>query len=156
MNFEEKLAAILEGGAGPVSADWLREIEEEFGLAPLILKRMGERPPVLLSHLLYKSSVFETSHLDPKYIELISLAVGAALKCRHCVEYHMQAAMAKGATRDEILEVILIAGLASNASVLADAYRVMGEEKGDEPCISCGVSVTNGRNGHAPPPADGE
>jgi AhpD family alkylhydroperoxidase len=144
MTFEEKLATILKEGTGTVSARWLKEIEEEFGRAPLIQKRMGERPEVLVSHLLYRDAIFETSHLDPKYIELISLAVGAALKCRHCVEYHMQAAMAKGATRDEVLEVILIAGLASNASVLADAYRVMDERKGDEPCISCDIQGTNG------------
>ncbi|HDS63793.1 MAG TPA: carboxymuconolactone decarboxylase family protein [Methanofollis liminatans] len=144
MNFEEKIATILKEGTGTVSARWLREIEEEFGRAPLIQKRMGERPEVLVSHLLYRDAIFETSHLDPKYIELISLAVGAALKCRHCVDYHMQAAMAKGATRDEILEVILIAGLASNASVLADAYRVMDETRPDEPCISCDIQGTNG------------
>lgn len=144
MEFEERLAAVLEEGKEEIAAQWLAEVEEEYGQAPLILKRMGERPEVLISHLLYKSSVFETSHLDPKCIELISLAVGAALKCRHCVEYHMASAKAKGATRDEILETILIAGLASNASVLADAYRVMDAEKDAEPCISCDLQGTNG------------
>ncbi|WP_342679760.1 carboxymuconolactone decarboxylase family protein [Methanofollis sp. UBA420] len=147
MEFEEKLAAVLEGGKKETASRWLAEIEEEYGRAPLILKRMGERPEVLISHLLYKSSVFETSHLDPKCIELISLAVGAALKCRHCVEYHMASAKAKGATRDEILEAILIAGLASNASVLADAYRVMDEEKDSEPCISCDIQGKDGDSG---------
>jgi AhpD family alkylhydroperoxidase len=53
------------------------------------------------------------------------MAVGAALQCSHCVEYHMQAALKKGATREEILEVILIAGLLANSVVLAEAYRVM-------------------------------
>jgi len=150
MTFEEKLATILREGTASVSARWLKEIEEEFGRAPLIQKRMGERPEVLVSHLLYRDASFETSHLDPKYIELNSLAVGAALKCRHCVEYHMQAAMAKGATRDEVLEVIMIAGLASNASVLADAYRVMDEDKTDDPCISCDIQGANGvsKNGN--------
>lgn len=145
MDYEEKLAAILEEGTEKTASRWLSEIEGEFGRAPLILKRMGERPEVLLSHLLYKNSVFETSHLDPKCIELISLAVGAALKCRHCVEYHIHSAMAKGATRDEVLEAILIAGLASNASVLADAYRVMDEgEASSEVCLSCDLQGSNG------------
>jgi AhpD family alkylhydroperoxidase len=147
MEFEEKLAAVLEGGTKETASRWLSEIEEEYGRAPLILKRMKERPEVLISHLLYKSSVFETSHLDPKCIELISLAVGAALKCRHCVEYHMAAAKAKGATRDEILEAILIAGLASNASVLADAYRVVDEDKSGNTCISCDIQGTSGDSG---------
>ena len=56
-------------------------IENEYGKVPLIFRRMGERPEVLISHLLYKSTVAETSQLDPKYVELISMAVGAALKC---------------------------------------------------------------------------
>ena len=45
------------------------------GAVPLIFKRMGERPEVLISHLLYKGTVAQTSPLDPKYVELISMAV---------------------------------------------------------------------------------
>jgi AhpD family alkylhydroperoxidase len=96
---------------------------------------MGERPEVLISHLLYKGTVAQTSPLDPKYVELISMAVGAALKCPHCTGYHMQAATRMGATREEILEVILIAGLISNSSVLANAYRIIDEKL--EKCIPC-------------------
>jgi AhpD family alkylhydroperoxidase len=100
---------------------------------------MAERPEILISHLLYKGAVSETSQLEPKVIELISLAVGAALKCSHCVEYHMQTAMAKGATRAEILEVILIAGMLANSAVLADAYRVV-----DVSSTSCPTCDLNG------------
>ncbi|HMA06204.1 MAG TPA: carboxymuconolactone decarboxylase family protein, partial [Methanomicrobiales archaeon] len=63
-----------------------------------------------------------------------------ALQCSHCVEYHMQAATKKGATREEILEVILIAGLTANSVVLAEAYRVMEAQLPE-----CGASCdTNG------------
>jgi AhpD family alkylhydroperoxidase len=104
---------------------------------------MSEHPEVLISHLLYKGAVTETSRLDPKTVELISLAVGAALQCSHCVDYHMQAATAKGATREEILEVILIAGLLANSVVLAEAYRVM-----ESRLPECGGSCdTNGVGG---------
>ena len=94
-------------------------------------------PKVLISHLLYKGTVAETSPLDPKYVELISMAVGAALKCPHCTGYHMLAAMKMGATRDEILEVILLAGMISNSSVLANAYRIVDDKM--EKCIPCEV-----------------
>jgi AhpD family alkylhydroperoxidase len=113
----------------------MKVIEEDYGRVPLIFKRMGERPEVLISHLLYKGTVAQTSPLDPKYVELISMAVGAALKCPHCTGYHMQAATRMGATREEILEVILIAGLISNSSVLANAYRIIDEKL--EKCIPC-------------------
>lgn len=63
------------------------------------------------------------------------MAVGAALKCPHCTGYHMQAATRMGATREEILEVILIAGMISNSSVLANAYRIFDEKV--EKCVPC-------------------
>ncbi|RXE55707.1 alkylhydroperoxidase [Methanoculleus taiwanensis] len=142
MDFEKILNTIGERGTEAIAREWLRDIEEEYGRVPLIFERMSERPEILISHLLYKSAVTETSQLEPKMIELISLAVGAALKCSHCVEYHMQAARAKGASRAEILEVILIAGLLSNSAVLADAYRVVnGKDEGCPPCELNGVGL---------------
>jgi len=133
--FEDKLAQIVERGADVTADEWMREIEEEYGRVPLIFKRMGERPEVLISHLLYKGTVAQTSPLDPKFVELISLAVGAALKCPHCTGYHMQAALKMGASREEILEVILLAGMISNSSVLANSYRIFDEKV--ERCIPC-------------------
>lgn len=134
-NFEEKLARIVRQGADVTADEWMKAIEVEYGKVPLIFKRMGERPEVLISHLLYKGTVAETSPLDPKYVELISMAVGAALKCPHCTGYHMQAALKMGATREEILEVILLSGMISNSSVLANAYRIVDEKL--ERCIPC-------------------
>jgi AhpD family alkylhydroperoxidase len=139
IQFEERLAQIVAQGADATAADWMRVIEEDYGKVPLIFKRMGERPEVLISHLLYKGTVAETSPLDPKYVELISMAVGAALKCPHCTGYHMQAALKMGATREEILEVVLLAGMISNSSVLANAYRIVDEKL--EKCVPCEPKV---------------
>jgi len=133
--FEERLAQIVARGAEVTADDWMRKIEDEYGRVPLIFKRMGERPEVLISHLLYKGTVAQTSPLDPKYVELISLGVGAALKCPHCTGYHMQAALKMGASREEILEVILLAGMIANSSVLANSYRIFDEKM--ERCIPC-------------------
>jgi AhpD family alkylhydroperoxidase len=148
VEFEKILKEILDEGPEKVAAGWLDSIEEEYGVVPLIFKRMAERPEVLLFHLLYKGAVAETSSIDPKYVELISLAVGAALNCSHCVEYHMKAALAKGVTRNEILEAILIAGSLANASVLADAYRVIdpNESECGAACDLNGVKLVKNRN----------
>ncbi|MDD5142602.1 carboxymuconolactone decarboxylase family protein [Methanoregula sp.] len=143
--FEEKLARIVDQGADVTADEWMKVIEEEYGKVPLIFRRMGERPEVLISHLLYKGTVAETSPLDPKYVELISMAVGAALKCPHCTGYHMQAALKMGASREEILEVILLSGMISNSSVLANAYRIVDEKL--ERCIPCEVKGMGGRPG---------
>lgn len=137
--FEDRLRQIVELGADATAEEWLKVIENEYGKVPLIFRRMGERPEVLISHLLYKSTVAETSQLDPKYVELISMAVGAALKCPYCTSYHMQAAIKMGATREEILEVILLSGMISNSSVLANAYRVVDERL--EKCFPCEIKA---------------
>jgi AhpD family alkylhydroperoxidase len=133
--FEEKLAHIVDIGADLTAEAWMQDIEHEYGKIPLIFKRMGERPEVLISHLLYKGTVTETSPLDPKFVELICMAVGAALKCPHCTGYHMQSSLRMGASREEILEVILLAGMISNSSVLANAYRIIDEKL--EKCVPC-------------------
>jgi len=139
--FEEKLAQIVRQGAEATADEWMKAIEVEYGRVPLVFKRMGERPEVLISHLLYKGTVAQTSPLDPKYVELISMAVGAALKCPHCTGYHMQAATRMGATREEILEVILLSGMIANSSVLANAYRIVDEKL--EKCIPCETKVVS-------------
>ena len=142
-DFEKTLHQILEFGGEETASRWMQDIEQEYGRTPLIFQRMAERPEVLISHLLYKGAVTKTSSLDPKYVELISLAVGAALRCKHCTGYHMQAAMKKGATWEEILEVILLAGLISNSSVLANAYRIIDEKMSRcIPCANEGVDIT--------------
>lgn len=140
--FESTLKEIVALGGEKTAEQWMQNIEKEYEKAPLIFKRMAERPEVLISHLLYKGTVTRTSSLDPKYVELISLAVGAALHCQHCTSYHMQTAVKKGATREEVLEVILLAGMISNSSVLANAYRIFDEKMSKcFPCASTGVDL---------------
>jgi len=144
-DFEDLLKEIADRGAEETAKEWMEDIEQEYGRTPLIFRRMAEAPEVLISHLLYKGTVTQTSTLHPKYVELISLAVGAALRCQHCTGYHMQAALKKGATREEILEVVLIAGLISNSSVLANAYRIIDEKI--QKCVPCnneGVETPEG------------
>jgi AhpD family alkylhydroperoxidase len=142
MEFEEVLAKIINDGTTVISKEWLDDIEKEYGRVPLIFKRMAERPEVLISHLLYKGTVTTAGAIEPKMLELISLAVGAALKCPHCVDYHVRAAMRKGATRDEILEVILVAGMLANSAILANAYRIIDNV---EACPTCDVNGINGK-----------
>lgn len=137
--YEQIIKSVLESGAAETAQSWMDAILAENGRIPLIFERMAERPEVLVSHLLYKTSVLKTSTLEPKYVELISIAVSSALRCNHCTDYHVQAAIRKGATKDEILEAILIAGLTSQSTVLADAYRTYAESI--EECTACAMNI---------------
>lgn len=137
--YEKIIGEILENGAAETAQSWMDAILADNGRIPLIFERMAERPEVLISHLLYKTAVLKTSTLEPKYVELMSIAVSSALRCNHCTDYHVQAAIRKGATKDEILEAILIAGLTSQSTVLADAYRTYAESI--EECTACGMKI---------------
>jgi AhpD family alkylhydroperoxidase len=137
--FEHIIKEVLEHGAEDTAQAWMDAILKDNGQVPLIFERMAERPEVLVSHLLYKTAVLKTSTLEPKYVELISIAVSSALRCNHCTDYHVRAAMRKGASKDEILEAILIAGLTSQSTVLADAYRTYADSI--EECTSCALKV---------------
>lgn len=143
--YETIISEVLENGAKETAQSWMDAILEDNGRIPLIFERMAERPEVLISHLLYKTAVLKTSTLEPKYVELISIAVSSALRCNHCTDYHVQAAIRKGATKDEILESILIAGLTSQSTVLADAYRTYAESI--EECGACAMKIPDPING---------
>jgi alkylhydroperoxidase/carboxymuconolactone decarboxylase family protein YurZ len=43
--------------------------------------------------------------------------------CDHCLDAHMRAAQSKGATLEEIFDVLLVAGAIAESSTLAVAFR---------------------------------
>lgn len=140
MNFHEALHAVEKNGAEKTAADWIKRVEEAYGSAPLIYKKLEASPEALISHLLYKNAVTAAGALPPKTVELISLAVGAALRCDYCTSYHMHAARKVGATREEVLETVLLAGMLSQSSILANAYRVVEPVTDNKECgASCAV-----------------
>lgn len=134
IDFEKAIREIEENGAEKTAEAWLKNVEKEYGSAPLIYKKLEDCPEALLSHMMYKHAVNSLGALSPKTVELISLAVGAALRCDHCTSYHMHVAQNMGISKEEILETVLIAGLLSNSSVLAHAYRVVTPDTKEEPC----------------------
>lgn len=133
LDFQEAIREIELKGTRETASNWLERVENEYGSAPLIYKKLKDSPEALISHLLYKNAVNQMSNLEPRVIELISLAVGAALRCDHCTAYHMQVAKKMGIPKEEILEAVLVAGLLANSSVLANAYRMIPSEA-NEPC----------------------
>lgn len=136
--FDDVIRKVEEVGAQETANELIRQVEGEFGSVPLIYKRLEDMPEALISHLLYKNAVSEGGCLPAKTVELISIAVGSALRCDHCTAYHMQVAQKMGATKEEILEAVLIAGMLANSSVLANAYRVV--ESGVESCgAACSI-----------------
>jgi AhpD family alkylhydroperoxidase len=105
----EELAELQTGGKG------------ELGF---LLKVMKERPRNFNPFLFKGMAIYkEPSSLDRKTVELVAIGAATALHCEHCLEAHMKRAMDIGATLDEIMDAILVAGAISESSALSVAFR---------------------------------
>lgn len=56
--------------------------------------------------------------IDPKTMQLIGLAVAAQIPCQYCIYYHRKAALALGASEQEVAEAAAIAGYVRNWSTV--------------------------------------
>lgn len=64
-------------------------------------------------------------HLDAKLRELMSIAVGVALRCDGCIAVHTDAAIRHGATKEEIAEACNVAISISAGAALVYSARAL-------------------------------
>jgi AhpD family alkylhydroperoxidase len=89
-----------------------------------LLKVLKERPRNFNPFILKGMAIYkEPSSLDRKTAELVAVAASAALRCDHCLETHMRRAMNEGASLEEIMDTLLVAGAISESSTLSVAFR---------------------------------
>jgi AhpD family alkylhydroperoxidase len=107
-------------------------VEEKRGNLGFLLSELKERRHrTFTPYLLKGSSVYaEPAGLDRKTVELVAVAASSALRCEHCLEAHMERALQEGASLDEILDVILIAGAISESSALSVSFRKFKQKAG--------------------------
>lgn len=75
-------------------------------------------------------AVDEQGVLDPKTKELIAVAAGTLMRCRHCCTMHVAAAKKAGASKEEIAEAIMVAAMIASGSQLFwldDYEKLLGE-----------------------------
>jgi AhpD family alkylhydroperoxidase len=99
---------------------------------------MKDNPEILITKILHNNAILRSSNLDMKTIELISIAVSAAMRCSHCLKLHIRVAANMGITDDQIAAAVFLAGNLVNASVLATATRHLDEER--DICRVCEIS----------------
>jgi AhpD family alkylhydroperoxidase len=137
MSFEDELDAILVKGKEKSAEEILKSIERTYGEVPYVFEFMKEQPEILITKVLHNNAILKSSTLDMKTIELISIAVSAALRCSHCLRLHIRVASNMGISDEEIAASIFLAGNLVNASVLATAARHLDEER--EICRACEI-----------------
>jgi AhpD family alkylhydroperoxidase len=134
LKFENTLKNLFGKEPDAAVQELLKNIEDDYGEVPFILKAMSDKPNVLLPKIIYDDAVLRNpEHLDEKTVELITIGVATALKCDHCLRMHLRVARRKGITQDEIFEAILLASALSNTAALAQAMRVYEEDRDDVP-----------------------
>jgi len=89
-----------------------------------VLSVLKERPRIFNPYLLKGIAVYkEPKALDKKTAELVAVSAAAALHCEHCLEAHMARAVAEGATLDEIMDTLLVAGMIAESSSYSVSFR---------------------------------
>jgi len=89
-----------------------------------VLSVLKERPRTFNPYLLKGMTVYkEPKSLSRKTAELVAVSAAAALHCEHCLEAHMARAVAEGATLDEIMDTLLVAGSIAESSLYSVAFR---------------------------------
>ena len=89
-----------------------------------VLSVLKERPRTFNPYLLKGMTVYkEPKALDKKTAELVAVSAAAALHCEHCLEAHMARAIAEGATLDEVMDALLVAGSIAESSLYSVAFR---------------------------------
>ncbi len=138
MSFEDELDAISTKGKEKAAEDILKIIENAYGEVPYVFEFMKDNPEILITKVLHNNAILRSSALDMKTIELISIAVSAAMRCTHCLKLHIRVASNMGVSDQEIAAAIFLAGNLVNASVLATATRRLDEER--DICRACEIS----------------
>ncbi len=118
-----ELTALIEQDA-QAAESILEYLRERDGGVGLMLGMLSRRPGLFVPHVLQGLQIYDTPRaIDPKTAELAAVAASAALMCEHCLEAHMRAARRKGATLEEIFDVLVVAGAIAESSTLAVAFR---------------------------------
>lgn len=69
----------------------------------------GGAPEVMKGFSAIAQAALKPNALDTKTKELIALGISVAIRCDDCIAFHTKAAVAQGATRDEVLETLGLA-----------------------------------------------
>jgi AhpD family alkylhydroperoxidase len=125
----EKIKKILDQEPEEAVAELLEDVEERYGEIPYIINFMKDMPSLFISRMIYENSVMrQMDFIDPKTVELISIAVASALRCEYCLRTHVRVAKRLGISKEEMFSATLIAATISSAAVLAEGTRSLDSQ----------------------------
>jgi len=114
-----------------LTAALVESLIEQHGGLGFILNVLKERPRNFNPFILKGMAIYkEPQALERKTAELVAIGAAAALRCEHCLESHMHRALTEGASLDEIMDALLIAGAIADSSTLSVAFRKFKQLEG--------------------------
>lgn len=128
----EKLIDDFLAHADDLGDDIVADVQEMLGIVPFIFTILRSRPDVFALSTIADYRISRPASFDPKTAELIAIAAAAGTGADSCLKVHMGAALKEGATRDEILDTLLIAAMIGKTKVLASSLRRFREVCGEE------------------------
>ncbi len=90
----------------------LKMIRDAYGFVPVVNQVLSERPDLFIPGTAYSRAVLEgEGDLDRKQRYLCAISAATAVGGEYCIDVQMRHAIDEGATRDEILEAIMIGSM---------------------------------------------
>ena len=108
----------------------LKAIEESYGFVPVVNQVISERPDVFVPYVNFGQSVLDRTDgaIPRKDRFLMAVSAAAAVGGEYCLKVQIHHAREAGASKDEILESILIGSYMSMTRSQSYALRAFADE----------------------------
>jgi AhpD family alkylhydroperoxidase len=107
----------------------LQRLAEIYGEVPLVSRKLADSPDMFLPYTdLSKRLLLEPEHLSKKEMEIAAVAASVALGSEHCLNVHIPQAIKMGATKEELMEIIMIASFMAMTKGQSVAFRKLDEQ----------------------------
>lgn len=124
----ENTGRVAEGKAPKTTHEILDYFKSRFKDIPAWIEVMGQQfPPVLENYYSMRSNALEGGSLPRRIKELILVGVNAAGLYHEGMKIHMNGALQSGASKEEILETLLVSILGGGIVSWIDGISVMKE-----------------------------
>ncbi|MDR3074627.1 MAG: carboxymuconolactone decarboxylase family protein [Candidatus Methanoplasma sp.] len=111
----------------------LAAIDKQFGFIPVVNQVLSERPDMFVPAANLGKAIMEgRGELDRKTRYLAAVSAAAAVGGQHCIRVQMHHAVQAGATKDEVLESLMIGSYMAMTRSQSYAFREYAEMFGND------------------------
>ncbi len=102
----------------------MREATDELAATLEVLSK-SSAGPILSAWRRFTAAAHTDGALSRRHKELIAVALSIVKGCERCISYHVKAALAQGASKEEIVEAAFVAVIMDGGPALAHLGLVL-------------------------------